>query len=142
MNVLLICVDDLKPLLGCYASSPVKNLNLDRFAQRSARFDMVFCNQAGCSPSRNFLVTGLRPQSLIIYYLASNFRIADWLHRVGRFLFSLFLRRKEWLVCRLKILVDPSGYWRLVGWEFVDRLVRLQSVWLVDFSGKCLLDFR
>jgi iduronate 2-sulfatase len=50
MNVLLICVDGLKPLLGCYASPLVKNLNLDRFAQRSVRFDMVFCNQAGCFP--------------------------------------------------------------------------------------------
>ena len=142
MNVLFICVDDLKPALGCYASPLVKNLNLDRFAQRSVRFDMVFCNQTGCFPSGNFLVTGLRPQSLIIYYLASNFMIAGCSYWVDRFLFSLFLRRKEWLVCRLKILVDPSGYWRLVGWEFVDRLVRLQSVWLVDFSGKCLLDFR
>jgi len=75
VNVLLICVDDLKPLLGCYASPLVKNLNLDRFAQRSVCFDMVFCNQAGCSPSGNFLVTGLRPQLLIIYYLASNLMI-------------------------------------------------------------------
>ncbi len=85
MNVLLICVDGLKPLLGCYASLLVKNLNLDRFAQRSVRFDMVFYNQAVCSPSRNFLLIGLRTPSLGIYYLVSDFRIANCLHWVDRF---------------------------------------------------------
>jgi iduronate 2-sulfatase len=75
-NVLLICVDDLKPLLGCYGDSTVKSPSIDRLAARGLRFDSAYCNQAVCAPSRNALLTGLRPQTLGIYDLATNFRIA------------------------------------------------------------------
>ena len=73
-NVLLICVDDLKPVLGCYGDKVVKTPNIDRLASRSFRFDAAYCNQAVCSPSRNALLTGLRPQTLGIYDLGTNFR--------------------------------------------------------------------
>ncbi|OYW31404.1 MAG: iduronate-2-sulfatase [Chthoniobacter sp. 12-60-6] len=75
-NVLLICVDDLKPLLGCYGDKLVKSPNIDRLAARGVVFEKAFCNQAVCSPSRNALLTGLRSQSLGIYDLATNFRKA------------------------------------------------------------------
>ena len=73
-NVLFICVDDLKPLLGCYGNTTVKSPNVDRLAARGLRFDMAYCNQAVCAPSRNALLTGLRPQTLGIYDLGTNFR--------------------------------------------------------------------
>ena len=73
-NVMLICVDDLKPVLGCYGDKLVKTPNIDRLASRSMRFDAAYCNQAVCSPSRNALLTGLRPQTLGIYDLGTNFR--------------------------------------------------------------------
>jgi len=75
-NVLLICVDDLKPALGCYGDTAAKTPNIDRLAARGVRFDLAFTNQAVCSPSRNALLVGLRPQSLGIYDLATNFRRA------------------------------------------------------------------
>jgi len=75
-NVLLICVDDLKPALGCYGDTAAKTPNIDRLAARGVRFDLAFTNQAVCSPSRNALLLGLRPQSLGIYDLATNFRRA------------------------------------------------------------------
>lgn len=75
-NVLLICVDDLKPLLGCYGDKVVKTPNIDRLATRGVVFENAYCNQAVCSPSRNTLMTGLRPQSLGIYELSTNFRKA------------------------------------------------------------------
>jgi arylsulfatase A-like enzyme len=40
------------------------------------RFDRAYCNQAVCAPSRNSLLTGRRPQSLGIYDLGTNFRLA------------------------------------------------------------------
>lgn len=73
-NVLLICVDDLKPLLGCYGTPIVKSPNIDRLAARGVLFERAFCNQAVCAPSRNALMTGLRPQTLGIYDLGTNFR--------------------------------------------------------------------
>lgn len=73
-NVLLICVDDLKPLLGCYGDTTVKSPNIDRLAARGVLFKRAYCNQAVCAPSRNSLLTGLRPQTLGIYDLGTNFR--------------------------------------------------------------------
>ena len=75
-NILLICVDDLKPVLGCYGDAHAKTPNLDQLAARGLRLDRAYCNQAVCSPSRNALMTGLRPQTLGIYELSTNFRKA------------------------------------------------------------------
>jgi iduronate 2-sulfatase len=75
-NILLICVDDLKPLLGCYGDELAQTPNIDRLASRGMRFDRAYCNQAVCAPSRNALLTGLRPQTLGIYDLGTNFREA------------------------------------------------------------------
>jgi iduronate 2-sulfatase len=75
-NVLFICVDDLKPLLGCYGDTRVKSPNIDRLAARGVLFEKAYCNQAVCAPSRNALMTGLRPTTLGIYDLGTNFRKA------------------------------------------------------------------
>lgn len=45
-NVLLICVDDLKPLLGCYGAPRVQSPSLDRLAARGLLFERAYCNQA------------------------------------------------------------------------------------------------
>lgn len=74
-NILLICVDDLKPLAGCYGGT-AKTPHLDRLAARGVRFDRAYCNQAVCAPSRNALLTGLRPSRVGIYDLGTNFRSA------------------------------------------------------------------
>jgi iduronate 2-sulfatase len=75
-NVLLICVDDLKPLLGCYGAPLVRSPSIDRLAARGVLFERAFVNQAVCAPSRNALMTGLRPQTIGIYDLGTNFRKA------------------------------------------------------------------
>jgi iduronate 2-sulfatase len=75
-NVLFICVDDLKPLLGCYGDTTIKTPNIDKLAARGVLFERAFCNQAVCAPSRNSLMTGLRPSTIGIYDLRTNFRKA------------------------------------------------------------------
>jgi len=75
-NVLLICVDDLKPALGCYGDPLAKTPNLDRLAARGMRFELAYCNQSVCAPSRNSLLLGARSTSLGIYSLGRNFRQA------------------------------------------------------------------
>ena len=75
-NVLLICVDDLKPALGCYGDKLAKTPNLDRLAARGMRFDLAYCNQAVCAPSRNGLMLGSRSTSIGIYSLGDKFRRA------------------------------------------------------------------
>lgn len=75
-NVLLICVDDLKPNLGCYGDKLAKSPNIDRLAERGMVLKAAYCNQAVCAPSRNALLTGMRSTSLGIYDLGTNFRKA------------------------------------------------------------------
>lgn len=75
-NVLLICVDDLKPALGCYGDPLAKTPNLDRLAARGIRFDRAYCNQSVCAASRNNLMLGSRSTSIGIYDLSPNFRAA------------------------------------------------------------------
>jgi iduronate 2-sulfatase len=75
-NVLLICVDDLKPLLGCYGDKRIRSPNMDRLAARGLVFESAYCNQAVCAPSRNALMTGVRSTTLGIYDLGTNFRQA------------------------------------------------------------------
>ena len=76
-HVLLICVDDLKPALGCYGDRLAKTPNIDRIAARGMRFEMAYCNQAVCAPSRNNLLLGSRSTSTGIYSLGQHFRLAE-----------------------------------------------------------------
>jgi iduronate 2-sulfatase len=73
-NVLLICVDDLRPLAGCYGDTLAQTPNLDRLAARGARFDAAYCNQAVCGPSRYNLMLGSRSTSSGLYHFGRQFR--------------------------------------------------------------------
>lgn len=73
-NVLLILVDDLKPALGCYGDPHAKSPNIDRLAASGIRFDLAYCNQAVCAPSRFTLMLGAHSTSTGLYGLGSNLR--------------------------------------------------------------------
>lgn len=73
-NVLLILVDDLKPTLGCYGDVHAKSPNIDALATRGMRFDLAFCNQAVCAPSRFTLMLGSHSTSTGLYGLGSQLR--------------------------------------------------------------------
>ncbi|MBD5780664.1 sulfatase [Pelagicoccus sp. NFK12] len=75
-NVLLILVDDLKPAIGAYSDPVAVTPNLDRLAARGISFDLAYCNQAVCAPSRNNLMLGARSSSTGLYTLGLNFRQA------------------------------------------------------------------
>ena len=75
-NVLLICVDDLKPILGCYGDPAGPLAEHRPVGGAGVLFERAYCNQAVCAPSRNALLTGLRPQTLGIYDLGTNFRLS------------------------------------------------------------------
>ncbi|MGB6045291.1 MAG: sulfatase-like hydrolase/transferase [Pirellulales bacterium] len=57
-NVLFLLVDDLKPSFGTYGDTWVHSPSLDRLAGSGMRFDMAYCNQSVCAPSRNNLLVG------------------------------------------------------------------------------------
>ena len=73
-NVLMILVDDLKPALGCYGDSHAKSPNIDALAAKGMRFDLAYCNQAVCAPSRFTLMLGSHSTSTGLYGLGSHLR--------------------------------------------------------------------
>lgn len=73
-NVLFIAVDDLRPNLNCYGATHMHTPNLDRLASHGVVFERAYCQQAVSAPSRNSVLTGMRPDALGIYDLSTFFR--------------------------------------------------------------------
>lgn len=62
-NVLWITCEDTGPQLGCYGDRYAETPHLDRFAERSLRFDCCWSNAPVCAPARTTLITGIYPTS-------------------------------------------------------------------------------
>jgi arylsulfatase A-like enzyme len=73
-NILLIAVDDLKPILGCYGDEKVVSPNIDALADEGVIFTNSHCQQAVCAPSRASLLTGLRPDRTKVWDLKTLIR--------------------------------------------------------------------
>jgi arylsulfatase A-like enzyme len=73
-NILFICVDDLRPELGCYGSDHVLSPNIDSIASDAAVFERNYCQVAVCNPSRSSMLTGRRPDDLAVWGLYEHFR--------------------------------------------------------------------
>lgn len=75
-NVLLIIVDDLRPVMGCYGGRAITP-NMDRFARSGVLFDHHYVQWPVCGPSRACLMGGLRPDSTGIYGNMQARKIAE-----------------------------------------------------------------
>jgi len=73
-NVLLIVVDDLKPVLGCYGSETILTPNMDRLATEGVLFQNNYCQKAVSGPSRSSLLTGKRPDHIQVWNMSSLIR--------------------------------------------------------------------
>jgi choline-sulfatase len=60
-NVLFICVDDLRPELGCYGADYIHSPNIDRLASRGVVFTNHFATVPTCGASRFSMLTGMLP---------------------------------------------------------------------------------
>ena len=66
-DVLMIVVDDLRPMLGCYGDARIRTPNIDQLAKRGVLFERAYCQYAKCGTSRLSLMTGLRPDSIGVF---------------------------------------------------------------------------
>ena len=63
-NVLFICIDDLRPALGCYGNTIVQSPNLDQLASQAYLFTNHFVTAPTCGASRHSMLTGTYPDTL------------------------------------------------------------------------------
>lgn len=71
-NILFISIDDLKPLIGAMGNPHIKTPNMDRLANQGRPFVNSYCQLAVCGPSRNSILTGLRPDTTRCYRLTDK----------------------------------------------------------------------
>jgi arylsulfatase A-like enzyme len=63
-NILWICTDQQRfDTLGCYGNPHVKTPNLDKLAAGGTQFDLAFCQNPLCTPSRASLLSGRYPRT-------------------------------------------------------------------------------
>ena len=66
LNVLLIAVDDLRPVGQFFGETEVLMPHLDHLAARSAVFTRAYCQSPTCGVSRSSLLTGRRPDTTYV----------------------------------------------------------------------------
>lgn len=57
-NVLLLCIDDLRPELKSFGAEYIHSPNMDRLAEQGRAFFRHYVNAPSCGPSRYTLLTG------------------------------------------------------------------------------------
>jgi iduronate 2-sulfatase len=72
----LILVDDLKPAIGAFGDPVASTPHLDRLCEQGLRFELAYCNQAVCAPSRFTMLLGSHSTSTGLYDLGSRLRSA------------------------------------------------------------------
>eukprot|EP00052_Salpingoeca_macrocollata_P024092 m.214444 g.214444 ORF g.214444 m.214444 type:complete len:717 (-) comp22190_c1_seq12:120-2270(-) len=75
-NVLLLVADDLRPSLG-FIDNEVITPNIDALSRRAMHFTRAYAQMAVCAPSRQSLLTGLRPDTMKIWQSRTSFREYD-----------------------------------------------------------------
>jgi iduronate 2-sulfatase len=111
-NLLLIMFDDLRPELSIYGRGHMITPNFERLAARSVVFDQAYCQVAVCNPSRDSLMTGLRPDTTGTYAFQSSFR--------PHLVFPTQLGRSGY---------KTAGYGKLVHWESNDPDIWNHDSW-------------
>lgn len=96
-NVLLICIDDLRPELGCYGAKHIRSPNIDALAGRGTLFERHYVQAPTCGASRYALLTGR-------FGPASN---------------DALLQRAERLAAGQPVPVSLPGWFRQQGFETV-----------------------
>ena len=57
-NILVLCVDDLRPELNCYGVDYIHSPNIDRLAKSGVLFSRHYVQSPSCGPSRFAMLTG------------------------------------------------------------------------------------
>ena len=100
----------LRPELSIYGNDQMITPNFERLAKKSVVFDYAFAQIAVCNPSRDSMLTGLRPDTVGTYGFQSSFR--------PHVVFPQQLARSGY---------NTAGYGKILHFESDDR-----SIWNYD----------
>ena len=73
-NIVILIIDDLKPVLGCYGDQAAVSPNIDKIAASAALFTHAYVQQAVCGPSRTSFLTSRTPDTTRLYDFGSYWR--------------------------------------------------------------------
>jgi arylsulfatase A-like enzyme/O-glycosyl hydrolase len=86
-NILMICIDDLRPETRSYGAAQMITPNLDQLAADGYQFNRAYVQQAVCGPSRASVMSGLRPDSTLVYKFNGDFRVSiPWVYTLPQVL--------------------------------------------------------
>ena len=115
-NLLFIMFDDLRVELSIYGKSGIISPNFERLAARSVIFDNAYCQISVCNPSRDSLLTGLRPDTVGTYAFQTSYNTyADHM------LLPTRLKRSGY---------TTAGYGKIRHWDGIDG-----DIWSENFDG-------
>lgn len=123
-NVLLICVDDLRPDLGAYGDPHARTPNLDRLAARSRTFLRHYVQAPTCGASRFALMSGRLPLDDVSL---GNGAFGQLAGSDGPPTMPLLFRRAGYeTICLGKIGHEPGGLKRDGSPEMPDAWTRIE----------------
>ena len=78
-NILLICIDDLRPELKSFGADYISSPNIDKLAETGVSFHQHYVNAPSCGPSRYTLLTGIYgpPQNEALFMRAAKMAKGD-----------------------------------------------------------------
>ena len=103
-NILFIIYDDLRPELSVYGRKHMETPSFDRLGNRSVIFDNAFCQVSVCNPSRDSMLTGLRPDTVGTYSF-------QWTYR-PHMIFPSALQRSGY---------KTAGFGKFLHWETSEK---------------------
>ena len=110
LNLVFLMFDDLRPELSIYKQNHMITPNFERLASKSVVFDKAFAQISVCNPSRDSILTGLRPDTTGTYSFQSSYR--------PHLSLPLHLVRSNY---------QTATYGKIFHWEIDDR-----TVWNVE----------
>ena len=73
-NILLICVDDLRPELGCFGTDYIQSPRIGALASQGRVFRSHYVQAPTCGASRHTLLTGRYGGTVIMHYFSVRWR--------------------------------------------------------------------
>lgn len=130
VNVLLLCVDDLRPVMGSFGGL-AKTPQMDGFAEQATAFTRHYVQWPVCGPSRASMLGGVRPDSTGIYEIGNSWTISQ--APEVRPTLPLIFKTNGYTTLSFGKVYHSKGIGRGFGW--------CEDPWHPESGWTCYVDF-